>query len=379
MARSGRLAAIAVVVVVVALAAIWATRRLNGDEGRLGVAGTVEALQVDVSAKTPGRIVELTVREGQPVERGQLLVRLDREELAAEARRAAAAVRSAQAQLRDLEAGARREEIEEAEARAVQAQARLDDLLAGARPQEIEQARANLRNAEATRVWAERDFQRARELFGKELIAAAEVDRARQTYDVAVANETTARERLRLVEAGPREDEVAAARAEVRAARERAQLLRAGPRANAVEAARSQVTEAQAAAALAQARLAETLLYSPLTGVVLRKNLEVGETANPGVPILTLMDPRDVWLRAYVAETDIGQLRIGQGADIMVDAYPGRRFAGEVTEIASKAEFTPKNVQTKKGRVNLVFRVKIAVENPEGVLKPGMPADAEFR
>jgi HlyD family secretion protein len=109
---------------------------------------------------------------------------------------------------------------------------------------------------------------------------------------------------------------------------------------------------------------------------VLRKNLEAGETANPGVPIVTLLDPRELWLRAYVAETDIGRVRVGQPASISVDAYPGRAFPGVISEIASEAEYTPRNVQTKKERVNLVFRVKITASNPDGVLKPGMPADA---
>ena len=126
------------------------------------------------------------------------------------------------------------------------------------------------------------------------------------------------------------------------------------------------------------ARFAETRLVSPIIGVVLRKNLEVGETANPRVPILTLVDTSDMWLRAYVPETDVGRLRVGQRATLSVDAYPKRTFPGEVSEIASEAEFTPKNVQTKKERVNLVFRIKIAVKNAEGVLKPGMPADAEI-
>jgi HlyD family secretion protein len=107
--------------------------------------------------------------------------------------------------------------------------------------------------------------------------------------------------------------------------------------------------------------------------------MEIGETTNPGVSILTLLDPRDLWLRAYVAETDIGKVRVGQAATITVDSYPERGFAGAITEIASEAEFTPKNVQTKKERANLVFRVKIGISNPEGVLKPGMPADAVIR
>ncbi|HXG05655.1 MAG TPA: efflux RND transporter periplasmic adaptor subunit, partial [Candidatus Binatia bacterium] len=168
-------------------------------------------------------------------------------------------------------------------------------------------------------------------------------------------------------------------RAEVRAARARLSLLQAGPRAAEVDAARARLNEARAALELARTRLEDARLLSPIDGVVLRKNVEAGETVNPGVPIVTLMDPTDVWLRAYVPETEVGRLRIGQTAAITVDAYPGRVFPGEVTEIASEAEYTPRNVQTRKERVNLVFRIKIAVRNPEGVLKPGLPADAEIR
>jgi HlyD family secretion protein len=120
------------------------------------------------------------------------------------------------------------------------------------------------------------------------------------------------------------------------------------------------------------------LIRAPLSGLVLHKHLEAGEMASPGVPIVTLVDPEDVWLRAFVPETEVGRLRIGQPASITVDAYPERRFKGVVSEIASEAEFTPRNVQTRKERVNLVFRIKIAAKNPDGVLKPGLPADAEI-
>ena len=379
MSRPLKLAATAALVLLAGLAATWTVHRLQGQDRSVSVTGTVEALQVDVSARIAGRIVERTVREGQPVERGQLLVRLGDQELAAEVRRAEAAVRTAEAQLKDLQAGARREEIEEAEARAARAQAQLDDLLAGSRQQEIEQARAAVRNATAVREWSERELARTRELYARDLVAFQEVDRARNAYDVAAANEASARERLALLEAGARKDEIEAARAELRAAKERVRLLRAGPRPDAVVAARGQVAEARAALALGQARVGEMRLRSPITGLVLRTNLEVGEMANPGVSILTLMDPQDMWLRAYVSETEVGRIRVGQQALITVDAFPGRTFAGAISEIASEAEFTPKNVQTKKERVTLVFRVKIAVHYAEGVLKPGMPADAQLR
>lgn len=378
MTRGRTLTAAAALAIAASLAVTWVVQRLPGEDSAVTVAGTIEGLQVDVSAKIPGRIAELAVKQGDQVRRGQLLVRLESRDLAAELSRSEAAARAAEATLRDLEAGSRPEEIHEAEARAARAQAQLDDLLAGSRAQELEQARAAVRNAAATREWTEKDFQRIRELYAKELVAAQEVDRARQAYEVAVANEQSARERLSLLEAGPRRHEVQAARHELEAARERVRLLRAGPRAHAVEAARAQAGEARAAASVARARLAEADIFSPLTGVVLRKNMEAGETATPGVSIVTLLDPTDIWLRAYVPETDVGRLRVGQPAAISVDAYPGRDFPGTITEISSEAEFTPKNVQTKKERVNLVFRVRIAVRNPEGVLKPGLPADARI-
>jgi len=151
MGRGLKFAAAAVLVVAAGLAATWTVRRMPAESRALAVTGTIEATQVDVSAKITGRVVQRTVREGRPVERGQLLARLDATELTAELRRAEAAVRTAAAQLRDLESGARPEEIQGAEARAARAEAQLKDLLAGARAQEIEKARAGLRNASATR------------------------------------------------------------------------------------------------------------------------------------------------------------------------------------------------------------------------------------
>ena len=252
-------------------------------------------------------------------------MRLDDSELAADVRRLEAGLRSAQATLRDLEKGAR--------------------------PQEIEDARAAVSSAEATRSMTEREFQRTDQLFKQNLIAAQDVDRARQAFDVARAQERSAREKLALLLEGSRPDQI--------------------------DAARWQVSQAESALVQAQSRLREAMVVSPIDGVVLRKNLEAGETANPGVPILTLVNPRDVWLRAYVPETEVGRLKVGDAAKLRVDAFPDRVFTGRLTEIGSEAEYTPRNVQTKKERVNLVFRIKIQIDNPQGILKPGLPADAD--
>lgn len=310
------------------LAYAYGGRLFGSGNGRplVSVTGTIEAIQVDVSARIAGRIVERPVDEGDRVTAGQLLVRLDEAEQAAEVRRQEAAVRTAQSSLDDLQAGARREELED--------------------------ARAALQSASATREWTERDFRRAEGLFRQTLIAAQEVDRARQAYDVALAQEKSARQKLLLLEAGSRPDQV--------------------------ETARGQLAQARNALEVAKTRLKEMTISSPIDGVVLRKNLEVGELANPGVPILTLMKPSDIWVRAYVPEEEVARIKVGSPARIAVDGYPARRFPGRITEIASEAEFTPRNVQTRKERVNLVFRIKIAVDNPEGILKPGMPADADI-
>jgi HlyD family secretion protein len=419
-----------VVLALVGLAAagLWALSRREGRPAGLLVTGTIEAREVDLSTKTTARIVAIRVEEGSRVRRGDLVIQLDDAELVAEVARLEAAVRVAQAQLRDLLAGARKEEVAEAQAQVGRAEAALADLLAGARreeiqaarqvvaqaearqrdleagarAQEVEQARSAVTSAEATRIWTEREYERLKTLYERDLVAAADRDRAWQAFEVARMQERNAREqlalvlagprheqieaaraevrqareRLRLLEAGPRPDQVEAARAEVRAARERLALLEAGPRAGAVETARAQVSQAEAALAQARARLADTRLEAPMNGVVLRKNLEPGATAAPGASIVTLVDPSDLWLRAYIAETDLGRVRIGQAARVTVDAFPGQPFDGRVTEVASGAEFTPRNVQTQKERVNLVFRVKVAIANPDGRLKPGMPADA---
>ena len=270
----------------------------------MSVTGTIEAIQVDVSAKIAGRIAERPVNEGDRVVAGQLLVRLDEAELAAEVRRQEAAVRTAQSALNDLLAGARREEMED--------------------------ARAALQSASATREWTERDFRRAEGLFRQTLIAAQEVDRARQAYEVAAAQEKSARQKLLLLEAGSRPDQV--------------------------EAARGQLAQARNALDMARTRLKEMTILSPLDGVVLRKNLEVGELANPGVPILTLMKPSDIWVRAYVPEEEVGADQGGQ---------PG---AGRGGRLSGPAVSRPDHRDRLGGRVHAPER-----PDPEGAREPGLP------
>jgi HlyD family secretion protein len=316
--------AIAVVILGAALIALSLARNSAGKilEGT----GTIEATEVRVGSKVMGRIQQLLVREGDTVKAGQVIARLESAEYEAAVARDRASVAKAEAQLAEL--------------------------LAGAREQEIKEARAAVAQAAANLEKARLDWDRYQELYSEGAISSLERDAALNRYQVAQEQHKAAQERLN--------------------------LLLAGARAEAIEAARWEVARAKAALAASMVTLDETVIRAPISGVVLTKAADQGETVLAGAPIVVMIDPQDIWLRVYIAESDIGRVRLGQPARIRVDSFPDRSFPGRVTEVASRAEFTPKNVQTKKERVYLVFGVKIALENPEGLLKPGMPADAEI-
>jgi len=130
--------------------------------------------------------------------------------------------------------------------------------------------------------------------------------------------------------------------------------------------------------AIAQIRRSYATLQSPVSGLVLSESVETGEYVTAGTPVVTVADLRQIWLRAYINEPDLGRVKVGQAVRVFTDTYPDKAYRGRITFISSTAEFTPKNVQTSQERVKLVYRIKIAVDNPDMQLKPGMPADAEI-
>jgi len=154
--------------------------------------------------------------------------------------------------------------------------------------------------------------------------------------------------------------------------------LRAGPTEEQIAVAQAQVRQAEAALEVLQVQLDKMTLRSPLAGLVTSRAINVGETAAPGATLLTVADLDEVTLTLYVPETQIGRVKVGQEVEVQVDSYPDRVFKGRVVHISSRAEFTPRNVQTREERVNMVFAVKVALPNPGHELKPGMPADARI-
>jgi HlyD family secretion protein len=295
----------------------------RGDEdGRILASGHVEATEVLLSAKVGGTLKHMAVDEGSIVEAGQEIARIDTVDT--------------------------RLALESAKAERAQAQAELSLRLAGTREEDILEAKAQLAKAEADLAGAERDLQRMEGLLAAGSGTTKSRDDALTRRDVAAASVEAARERHRRMEAGFRPEEIDAARA------------------------RRQAAEARIAQLEQQIR--DAIIVSPVAGVVTQKLSEQGELMAPGTGIVVVTDLASAWLNAYIAEPDLGRIRLGQEAEVVTD--DGQTRTGRVSFIASQAEFTPKNVQTRDERVKLVFRIKVALDNADGMFKPGMPAEA---
>ena len=368
---------------------LWRTGYFAGPKNSIQVSGNLELTLVDLSFKIAGRMTELNVREGDWVKKGQVIARLDPVQLRAQRSRDQAVVQSARSNYEQLttsiayqkatlesDIAARRAELN-------QAQSRLDALLAGSRTQEIEQADAGVTDAKAQVELARADWERAQTLYKNEDISTSQFDQARTKFNSAKALLEQAEQKFALVKEGPRKEDIAGGRAEVA----RAQAALATAEANRIEllrkqqelvARRSEIERSRAQAAMSQAQLDDTVIVAPIDGVVLVKSAEAGEVLAAGTTIVSIGDLDHPWLRAYVGETDLGRVKLGSKVNLSTDSYPGKTYAGVVSFIASEAEFTPKQIQTKEERVKLVYRIKVDVGNTAHELKNNMPVDAEI-
>jgi HlyD family secretion protein len=358
-------------------------------DGQIRVSGNIETTEAQVAFKIPGRVVERLVDEGDMVKEGQLVAKLDTADLQCNVDLRKAELGVAKAALAALEAGSRPQEIAAAKSAWEKAAHALTDLEAGSRPQEIAAAEAALAAADADVGRLRADFRRTSELYQRKTVSAEDYDAAKTAYDVAVAKRNQSAEQLKLVKEGFRKEQIEQARSALAQAKAQYDLTKEGPRQEDIDQGRARVRQADAALKLAETQLGYATVFAPLTGVVLSKNIEPGEYVSPGTAVVTVGDLRNVWLRAYIEESDLGRVSVGQRAWITTDTFTGKtqdRYEGRVSFISEAAEFTPKNVQTQKERVKLVYRIKIDVKNPVVIdprtkkpaweLKPGMPADA---
>lgn len=322
--------------------------------------GTIEAEVTDLSPSIAGLIEGVAVEEGQEVKAGDLILQLGRDDLLAQRQRDAMNLAAAEANLANLESGPRPEEIAEA-------RANLENLQAGARPEEIAQAEAAVKLALASADQAEADRLRAQQLYNAGALSEKELEDAITRQETSSASLESAQASLDLINAGTREGLIQAAEA-------RLNLLYAGNRSDVIDAAAASAEASRAVLQATDALVSDLRICAPADGTVLSVNYHKGEYVNPGTAVVSIADLEDLHLKVYIATDDLPCIRLGQEVRCRISGSE-REFQGRVQHIASQGEYTPKSIQTEQERANVVFAVKIAVDNQDGMLKPGMPAD----
>jgi HlyD family secretion protein len=280
---------------------------------------------VRISTKIGGRLESLPVKEGDAVKAGQELAAVETTDVSLALQQARAEREQAAAELRLRRAGSRKEDIAELE--------------------------NEIRGVEADLAGAQRDLERMQALLDRGSGTTKSRDDARTRHDVLAARLAAMKQSLARLRSGSRPEEIDASRARVAA------------------------TEARIAQL--EQQMQDARVKSPVDGVVTEKIAEAGEILQAGSPLVVVTDLKSPWLTVYVTGPDLGRIRLGQEAEVVTD--DGQTRKGTLTFIASQAEFTPKNVQTRDERVKLVYKVKVGLENEDGLFKPGMPAEARLR
>ena len=365
---------IAVAAVAVLAAVIWAVSAWVAHRSRYEYSGTVETREIQIGSRIGGRVTEVPVEEGQMVKSGSLLVRFECDEVKAQRAQAEAALEQAQADLDKMMRGNRPEEIAQAEATAQAQKAAFAEARNGPRRQEIEQAQADSKDASADATNAKVFYERMEKLVAADTISRQQFDDARDKRDAAVQRAESARQRLELLQAGTRAENLDAAEAKFKQAEAAAVLARRGFRKEDIDSARGRLAQAQGKVAELDARLREAELTAPADAVVEVVSARPGDLVPAGRIVITMLEASQLWVKVYVPETDLAHVHLGQKATVRVDSFGNRAFDGHVGQIASQAEFLPRNVQTKSDREHQVFGVKVYVDNSQQVLKSGMSA-----
>jgi HlyD family secretion protein len=299
----------------------------KGDKDlKIYASGIVEAREVIVSSEVSGRIVELNFDEGSRVDSGFVLCRVDTEMIYQRYLEAKSQAEALLSQYQLLLKGARREEIEAME-------------------QAVERAKVNFENAK-------KHFERIKKLYEENVTTQEQFDNAKTLYESSKSQYKEAVKKLEILKSGAREEEIKIAFANYQRALAQMKSV--------------------------ELQIKKSKILSPISGFVTTKFVELGEFVSPGVPIAKISNLDEVYIRIYLPENELGFVKLGDSVDVKIDSYPKRAFKGVVVFVSPKAEFTPKNVQTKEERTKLVYAVKVKVRNGEGIFKPGMPADVEI-
>ncbi|MBW4635544.1 MAG: HlyD family efflux transporter periplasmic adaptor subunit [Iphinoe sp. HA4291-MV1] len=345
----------------------------------LFLSGRIEGYETDVSAKTGGRVAKVAVREGDVVKPGQLLVQIDDSELHAQLQGAQAKVRSAQESLKRSRQQLPVLEAELEEANLITQQAKQDSQgkvweaeksLAAARAQLV-QAQANLKLAQAKQ-------RRYGELFTQGAVSAQTRDEYDTSAQTAQASVDVARQQVQSAQGTLTQAQATLRNPPIKAAAALQIQKQIAQARTDIAVAQEEVRNSQATQAQTQANLNYLVINSPLTGNVITRSVEPGEVVAAGAPLVTIVNLDNLYLRGFIPEGEIGKVRVGQSGQVYLDAFPNQPLQATVTRVDPKASFTPENTYFKKDRVTQVFGVELTLKNPQGLAKPGMPADGRI-
>ena len=335
-----KLAVIVVVLTLITLSIFLGNRYINRPAETITYSGTIEGTELPVQPELGGRIVDLPVREGQIIKAGDIVAKLE----------------DSQAKI----------SLDSAKVQQAQAQAKLDDLLGGARTEEIRRLKGLLAQANANAAglalnvkYEDNTLTNVQKLENNAL-TQQKVDEQQNKLDTVKAQYQGAQANVNAVQASL----------------DQAQAGNSQPTIKAQKAAVDIVAQSVKAAELALSKLT---IKSPTSGQVLYKHVELGQVVNPGTTLVTILDPNDLWIKIYIPEAKLSQVKMGGTAFIAVDSYPGKTFKGQIQYVSNQAEFTPKNVQTKEERTTTVYAVKISITEGKDQLKAGMPADVTLQ
>lgn len=358
--------------------------------------GTVEATTIPVQPEVGGRITEILVSDGQKVNAGEVVAKIDDRAAKSAVITAESQLKQVEAKLTDLLGGSRAEEIRRYQANVAQANAGFLQAKAG-----LDQVKANQEQVQASLKQAKANYDRdienlnyekkqlsdSKALYKDGAISTEQMDAETHKLNLAKAQFENSKAQYDNVKAQYKginaqyENSKAqnkSAKAQVDAAQSALDLALAGYTGPTIQAQKAAVEAAREAVNMANLNLGKTIIKSPVKGQILYKNVELGQVVSPGTRLVTILNTNDQWVRVYVPEALLSKVVKGQQALISVDAYPGKKFKGEAALISDQAEFTPKNVQTKEERTTIVFGVKVQIKEGFDQLKPGMPADVLF-
>jgi membrane fusion protein YbhG len=340
----------------------------------LSLPGVVEIQEVRLGSKIGGRVRSVDVREGDIAQKDQVLVTFDVPELEAQRQQAEAHLQSAQADLEKANNGPRVQEKEAAKMAMEAAHAKWDRLKAGPRKEEIAEARSELETAQADLKLADDNLRRIQRLYNSQASFTEEMEKAVSNRDRLRGRLNRAKAALDMMLVGYRREDVAEAEAQYKQARANYELLLAGTRSEEIQSAGARVAEYAGKLREIQANLNEATVTAPERVTIEVLAVRKGDLVTPNQCIMRVLRTDDLWIKAYVPETELGRVRLHQEVDVTIDSYPGQKFKGIIWQISSASEFTPRNVQSADERRHQVFGIKVHVPDPEGIFKSGMAA-----